>query len=131
MAVIPVKVKTIKTTRNTHWNSYGGWHTPVTVVRPSKESFVMLWQLADTLEDVFDSLKKAGCTDSWGDPMKIHTLKGVATRYRNQDKINLKELQSSCNQKESKEEKLKKLRFLAEAMLAFGSEAQELSEETA
>ena len=102
---------------------------PSTVIRPTKKSFIILWQLAGTLEDVLDSLNKAGCTDGWGDKIKIHSLKAMATRIRNRDKINLKTLPTIASIKEAgqKVKELDNLRFLADALLAFGEEAQVLA----
>jgi|TARA_R110002020_G_scaffold67737_1_gene177677 hypothetical protein len=137
MAVLPVNVETTKTYR---WKSEsfrmpdGSWeHGPykrvVNTVRPTKKSFIIVWQLAETLEDVQETLNAAGCTgSSYGFGNKGYSLtgvKGLATRIQNRDKINLKTLRSvdEVDHTKEKAKELDNLRFLADALLAFGEEA--------
>jgi len=143
MAVLPVNVETTKTYR---WKSEsfrmpdGSWeHGPykriVNTVRPTKRAFIIVWQLAETLEDVLETLNAAGCTgSSYGfgnEGYSLTGVKGLATRIQNRDKINLKTLRSinapAKAKGQAKEEELANLRFLADALLAFGEEAQVLA----
>ena len=135
MAVLPVNVETTKAYTweresfempDGSWE-YSPWKRVVDAVRPTKKSFVIVWQLAETLEDVQETLNAAGCTGTNYNRRgyTLSGIKGMATRIQNRDKINLKALRSvdEVDHTKEKAKELDNLRFLADALLTFGEEA--------
>ena len=96
MAVL-TSVKIEKTSKPVpYWERRQWPNGPQLEYRETKKSFVTLWQLANTLDDVWDSLNAAGCGRVEGG--RVHTdylgsLKAKATRLRNLG-VPLKELKS-------------------------------------
>lgn len=95
MAVLPVKVE--KTEKRLElWYRRHYPHSPSCEYRPTHKSFVTLWQLANTVDDVVESLDAAGCGAHSGGKFigyYVSTVKAQATRLRNLG-VPLKELKS-------------------------------------
>ena len=95
MAILPVNVE--KTEKKLeHWYRRNYPNSPSCEHRPTNKSFVTLWQLANTADDVIESLNAAGCgghSDGEFVGYYVSTVKAQATRLRNLG-VPLKELKS-------------------------------------
>tara|TARA_R100000426_G_C4743454_1_gene80493 strand:- start:84 stop:452 length:369 start_codon:yes stop_codon:yes gene_type:complete len=121
MAVLNIPVKYTR----------GKRHSDGEVRLVTDKSFVTIWQLAKTLDDVLDTLNNAGCKvkpswHTWGQ-LRNYTLSGLATKARILRKkgIPLKtlkrcqvKLQAKAEEaKLEKQKQIKELQTLAEALL--------------
>jgi hypothetical protein len=121
MPILPVKVETEKKTVYEYgwrdWKSY-------TFYKPALKSFVLVWQLAASLEDVKETLDNAGCTILAGEAgrssrcTRQYTLQGIrakAASVRRHYSIALQPLASAravARQLAGNKEKMKEIETL-------------------